>query len=501
MEAPDPSPSRARFGFSHRVAAVFAALAVLLTWLGITVSFQVAEMHRGMGRVLEEHREAAYSRDLLHALRMIEAHVSVRADQPIGESDRITLEEYVASAERALAELRRGPKGEDPSEAEHIAQEERLFDSIAAGFAELREGVHSQSARLGEDIDRVRHHAEVLHEEMQGEALESSDESQSEARSLRDSVIWTTIAALVVLATVQWMVWRSVVRPVQRLREGVARIAGGDLAHRVEVATHDEIGELAGEFNRMAGELLSERTGLEARVDERTKEFLRAARLAGLGTMAAGIAHEINNPLASIASCAEGLERRLDKGNSTPEQQREYLRIIAKEAYRAHDITSRLLDFARSEGGPQTEFPIAGTMRELQVLLEHRLRARRLTLDIECDPSMPSMRGNAAECKQVLLNLVHNAIDASPDGGRVTVRCRREGGEAVLEVEDQGPGIPPEHAGRIFDPFFTTKDPGKGTGLGLAIVHRIVESHGGRTEVENTGHGALFRVHVPNPTA
>ncbi|MCC7015474.1 MAG: HAMP domain-containing protein [Planctomycetes bacterium] len=491
---------RWRFGFAHRVAVVFAVLALLLAWLGVSVSLRVAEMQNSVRRVLEEQREAAFSRDVLHALRMLETHLLVRVGDVIEPQERETLLEYVSSARRSVEELRRGPKGHDPSSEEHTEEEDKLYSSIEGELDELADAIRSGAKDLRENVAIVRHHANVLHEEVRDEALDSSNELQRDGLSLRNAVLWTTAVALAVLASVLWMVWRFVVGPVERLREGAARIAGGELTHRVAIDSGDEIGELGGEFNRMAADLHEMRSGLEARVEERTREFVQAARLAGLGTMAAGIAHEINNPLASIASCAEGLERKLERGTSTPEQQREYLQIIAKEAYRAHGITSRLLEFARSEGGPKVEFSVEEMMRELEVLLEHRLRARSITLARACDPGLPSMYGRASECKQVLLNLVHNAIDASPAGGTIRVACRRDDGVAVLEVEDQGPGIAPEHLERIFDPFFTTKDPGKGTGLGLAIVHRIVESHGGRVEVQNTSHGALFRVRVPLST-
>jgi signal transduction histidine kinase len=243
------------------------------------------------------------------------------------------------------------------------------------------------------------------------------------------------------------------------------------------------------------------REELEERVERRTRDFVRAARLAGLGTMAAGIAHEINNPLASIASCAEGLERKLRAGRLEPAQELEYLQIIAREAYRAHEITSRLLEFARGEGTLRVPVSLPDLLREIEVLLDHRLRARGLSLNVRCDGDMPVLEGDPGECKQVLLNLIHNAIDASPQGGSIELVCRRDDGGVVLEVEDQGPGVPAADVDRIFDPFFTTKQPGKGTGLGLAIVHRIVEAHGGTVEVSRSrSGGALFRVRIPAPT-
>jgi signal transduction histidine kinase len=283
------------------------------------------------------------------------------------------------------------------------------------------------------------------------------------------------------------------------LRAAARRIAAGDLSHRVPLQRRDEVGELAADFNRMAGELADMHADLERRVDERTREFLRAARLAGLGTMAAGVAHEINNPLASIASCAEGLSRRLATGQADAAEQREYLEIIAKEAYRAHEITSRLLEFARSEPGPVVAFGAQELTRDLDVLLRHRLRERGLKLEFEFEAELGVLTGRPGEIKQVLLNLLHNAIDASPPNGRIVLRCRRDDEQLVFEVEDSGPGLPPQIAERAFDPFFTTKPPGKGTGLGLSIVERIVSSQRGRVEALDTGHGALFRVSIPAP--
>jgi signal transduction histidine kinase len=492
--------TRLRLGFGQRVGALFGALALLLVWLGVTVSIDVAQINASQARVLEEQRESEFSRDALHALRMLRTHMAVRVGSTIDPEERATLLEYVASSAAALAELQRGPVGDDPSTAEHSGDEERLYAALASELERLRTAITQDSGAPKATLESAVHLAEVLHGEVRDEVLASSRALQTEGRRLRRAVIWTMLVALASLLAVSWMVRRFVVRPVEQLRAGAARLAAGELDHRVAVHSSDEIGELASEFNRMAADLAAMRGELEARVEQRTREFVQAARLAGLGTMAAGIAHEINNPLASIASCAEGLERKLARGSLTAEQQREYLQIIAKEAYRAHDITSRLLEFARSEGGPMVEFDVGAMMRELDVLLEHRLKKRRLKLAANCDPDLRAMRGNPAECKQVMLNLIHNAIDASPDGGLIRVACRADGEFNVLEVEDQGPGIPAAIAERIFDPFFTTKDPGHGTGLGLAIVHRIVEAHGGKVEALDTGHGALFRVRVPRNT-
>ena len=489
------------FGIGRRLGVVFAVLAALLTTLGVVVALRVGEMHTSIGQVLEEQRESMYSRDIAHALRSIETHTHVHdLSRLTADANELGLmRELIGDARSALAALEKGPQTDDPSEQEHSDEESKLYEALESSLGELESALTAEPERsrlfaVAREACRL---GDVLRDEMRRASQASSSRLLGRGRALRTEVVWITLAALLVLGLVTYMVQRWVVRPVEHLREGATRIGSGDLAHRVEVGSSDEIGELASEFNRMAGELQGMRDELEERVEQRTREFVRAARLAGLGTLAAGIAHEINNPLASIASCAEGLERKLRSGGAPPEQQREYLQIIAKEAYRAHEITSRLLDFARSEPGAPVSFALGDLMREIDVLLEHRLLARALRLESSCDPELPPLRGNPSECKQVLLNLLHNAIDASPKGGAIRVTCRREGADAVLEVEDQGPGIPPEQVERIFDPFFTTKEPGKGTGLGLAIVHRIVEGFGGHIEVVNTGHGALFRVRVP----
>lgn len=483
------------------MAAIFALVALLLVALGVRVSLLVEDMHIEVRRAVEEHREEAYSRDMLHEMRMLQTRVLDLGAATRDEVQKPVLAAFVTEARRCLEALRGGPAGEEPSDAEHIEQERRLYAALERDLDLLSSAIASGEGELAMLVATAQRNAEVLNEEMRREARENSAELSDEARRVRSAVLVATALALAMLGIVLRMVWKRVVRPVEALREGVQRISSGDLTHRVEITTRDEIGALAREFNRMADELHGMRSGLEARVEERTQEFLRAARLAGLGTMAAGIAHEINNPLASIASCAEGLERRLEKGTSDPTAQREYLQIIAREAYRAHEITSRLLDFARNGGGARLRFDAPDLMRELRVLLEHRLRQRGLALEVECQADLPPLVGDPGEIKQVLLNLVANAIDASPDGGRIHVRWSAYDGEIVVEVQDDGPGVPPELRDRIFDPFFTTKEPGKGTGLGLAIVHRIVTAHGGRIELAGTGKGALFRVHFPVPVA
>lgn len=499
------TPRTLPFGLARRVAALFALVAAALVALTIYVTRDVERMHVTLDRLSEEQRETDASMYLLHHVRMLDVHSRKIPLSSWGAHDEALaeLEFHTAEARKTLADLSGGPEGPDPSSSEHAHDEARLYGELERASGLLYEQLTQAAAPevvLASVADLLRA-AEVLNDEVHSEELQAAAELSRRADELRSAVMFAALMALSVLVGVLVLVQRSVVRPLLELRAGARRFAAGELGHRVAARTSDEVGELAGEFNRMASELAGVQSELERRVEQRTAEFLRAARLAGLGTMAAGIAHEINNPLASIASCAEGLERRLRAGQADAQEQREYLGIIAKEAYRAHEITSRLLEFARSNPGPSTSFHAADVLRDLEPLVRHRLLERELSLSVECDEQLPPLHGRPDECKQVVLNLVHNAIDASPRGGRIWVRCRAQDEGFTLEVEDQGPGLDPQVAERAFDPFFTTKPPGQGTGLGLSIVDRIVASHGGRVEIARGREGALFRVVLPQPEA
>ncbi|MCK6446536.1 MAG: ATP-binding protein [Planctomycetes bacterium] len=488
------------FTLVRKLGAVFAVLALMLAAIGAIVIYQVRSILHNSEQVVEEQRESSYTRELLRIARSIHNHAALHdLVGPTGDPERVRIvDELLTDARNSLAILARGPGPHDPSEAQHVETEERLFVTAGTTIEELDDALEAGDEQridaIASDFVKASHD---LHEEMREEAQRSLADLREHGDRMRSGVAWLVAATFVVLLALTWLVQRVIVRPLLTLREGATRVGAGDLSHRIDIQSSDEIGALAAEFNHMAGELGSMKSGLEERVRKRTEEFVRAARLASVGTLAAGVAHEINTPLASIASCAEGLERRVKLGTATHEEQTEYLRIIANEAHRAHEITSRLLEFGRQVPGEKVDFQLQELMREVELLLRAQFAERALALDFRCGASLPRVHGNPSECKQVVLNLIQNAVDASPHGQPIRVECHERDGWVTLEVEDRGPGIPPEHVERIFDPFFTTKEVGKGTGLGLAIVARVVEDHGGTITAENTGHGALFRVRVP----
>jgi len=232
------------------------------------------------------------------------------------------------------------------------------------------------------------------------------------------------------------------------------------------------------------------------------RQMLLTERLTTAGRLAAGVAHEINNPLATIAGCAESLRGRLDEGApaglSEPADFRQYLRLIEEEAYRCKEITGSLLQLVRDPGSQRTVTDLNGVVLKAAELLSHQSRFAGSCVVTELDPELPTVAVNEGQLRQVCLGLASNALEAMEDRGTLIIRSRRARGEVEIELEDEGPGIPAQNLSRIFDPFFTTKPPGQGTGLGLFIAQGIVTDHGGRIEVSSVvSKGSVFRVVLP----
>jgi two-component system NtrC family sensor kinase len=241
---------------------------------------------------------------------------------------------------------------------------------------------------------------------------------------------------------------------------------------------------------------------ITARV-EAGRAVMRTEKLAAVGRLAAGVVHEINNPLATIAACAEALESRVGEGvygaSADVDDLREYLQLIRSEAFRCKMITNGLLDFSRARHGRHEPVFIADVVELAVRLLQHQKRGERVEFLIEAEDSQLQVSGDEGQLQQALIILAENAVDAMPKGGTLTMRTRRgEGSTVMVEVSDTGLGVPPEHLAKIFDPFFTTKEVGRGTGLGLAVCYGIVEEHGGRISVEsNVGRGTTFTLVLP----
>jgi two-component system NtrC family sensor kinase len=235
---------------------------------------------------------------------------------------------------------------------------------------------------------------------------------------------------------------------------------------------------------------------------EANRAVARAEKLAAVGRLAAGVVHEINNPLATISACAEALESRVKEGafDNSPEAEdlREYLALIRSEAFRCKTITNGLLDFSRSRAGEHAPVDVAGVIESAARLVAHQKRDAKVEIATEVSTEVLPVSGDEGQLQQAVIALSTNAIDAMPDGGRLTISARNEEGHVLIEVSDTGIGIAQENLAKIFDPFFTTKEIGRGTGLGLAVCYGIVTEHGGRLDVQSvTGKGTTFTISLP----
>lgn len=236
---------------------------------------------------------------------------------------------------------------------------------------------------------------------------------------------------------------------------------------------------------------------------EAVQAMSRAEKLAAVGRLAAGVVHEINNPLATIAACAEALEQRIDEGGFVDTEAlddlSEYLGLIKSETFRCKAITTGLLDFSRARSGERVPTDIGEVVRSAANLISHQYRGGNISTEIDIEGPLSSVNADAGQIQQAVIALATNAIDAMPDGGELKLGVRSSGNRVIVEVTDSGIGIPPEDLPRIFEPFFTTKDVGKGTGLGLAVCYGIISDHGGRITVRsNVGRGTTFTILLPS---
>jgi two-component system NtrC family sensor kinase len=233
------------------------------------------------------------------------------------------------------------------------------------------------------------------------------------------------------------------------------------------------------------------------------QRILQSEKLAAIGQLAAGIMHEINNPLATIGACVAALENRLED-DIPPAQRagmREYLEIIDKEVQRCEGIVDGLLDFSRPKGKAKGPVNVSAIVEDTLFLIKHHERFKRIEVTRELCDTLPVVHANAEQLIQVFMAIMLNALDAMEHGGSLTVRTLPgtvHPDEVEIHIEDTGVGIPRSEVAKIFEPFFTTKPPGRGTGLGLSVCYGIVAEHGGRIEVDSLpGRGSAFHVFLP----
>jgi two-component system, NtrC family, sensor kinase len=369
------------------------------------------------------------------------------------------------------------------------SDEDWMFDNVKTDWLDV-------------ELEKLQALAAELPSHLHTKLAGFSDEVRGQYRVLILTTWTATVSACLVFLLFVLLSYRWIFRPLATLVAGSRRVAGGEFGYRIRLETDDEMAELAKAMNDMTARFQEIRDDLDRQVQERTKQVVRSEQLASVGFLAAGVAHEINNPLASIAMCAESLEGRLrDTLDETDSQQAvvgNYLRMIQTEAFRCKGITERLLDFSRIGPGKRENTELGELVRGVVEMLGHIGKYQRR--HVEFAPSQPAVAAvNPQEIKQVVLNLLTNALDSLDDGGRVRIDLSTEDGCAVLSVVDDGCGMTPDVLERIFEPFFTRRRGGQGIGLGLSITYRIVVDHGGEIEATSAGagQGSTFRVRLP----
>ena len=313
--------------------------------------------------------------------------------------------------------------------------------------------------------------------------------------------------------TVSGFIGTLLARPIKELEKLAHRVALGERDLQMELRTTDEVGDLADAFNQMTRALSRQEAeitllhrGLEAKVEERTAELseknrqllqtqadlARAEKLADLGIVAAGVAHEINTPLAIIRGNTEVLEMCLPPEHAN----REEVDIISRQTERMAKIVGNLLSFARQKSLNQRNFKVHEVLDEILSQIGHQVNMEAIAVERDYAAELGAIRGDADQLRQVFVNLIQNAVQAMPSGGTLRLATRSVGKGCLVEILDSGNGILAEHQEKIFTPFFSTKD--NGSGLGLSVSYGIVKDHGGDIQVESTpGQGTRFRILIP----
>jgi two-component system NtrC family sensor kinase len=293
-----------------------------------------------------------------------------------------------------------------------------------------------------------------------------------------------------------------VFRPLRILIKGSRKVASGHFDYTIQLDTRDEMSELAGAMNEMTSRFREIRDDLDRQVQVRTRQAVRSEQLASVGFLAAGVAHEINNPLASIAMCAESLEGRVEgllvDGQPEHDVIRNYLRMIQEQAFRCKEITEKLLDFSRLGEAKRAATDVRELVQGVLDMVKHlgKYQHKHAVLT----PGSPVLvEVNPQEVKQVLLNVIINGLDSLDTGGTVRVDIEPREGQAELVITDNGCGMTAEVLEHLFEPFFTRRRGGQGTGLGLSIAYRIVADHGGVLEATSAGPGcgSQFKIRLP----
>lgn len=455
-------------------------------------------------------------------LRVVErTGLHLSAAQGLMRDDHPRIEAIAAEIDAAIAQIQQFDELQK-SNAEGSPHHEEVEQVLGrAALSRLREvKAHLESEELFRDsrreqlavIENVL--ADMNRMSREGDSLVAETQQRATRKLHQTMLAMMVLSIVIILAAIAVAVWQyhGVMRPLRRLREGVRSVAAGQLDQRLPTDGEIEFSDLSKDFNRMAEELDGLYRGLEEKVLAKSKELVRSERLASVGFLAAGVAHEINNPLNIISGYAELSLKQLrrDAPDSPAVNDAEQaMQIICEEAFRCKQIIEKLLSLAKPGSGSREPISLAHVAEDIGKMIRglKQYRDRRLVIETG-DPDKLIVNANENEMKQVLLNLVVNALESvASASGVVHIRGTRASPEWVqVSVSDNGCGMPPQVLERVFEPFFTAKgnsNSGRGVGLGMSITHAIIESHGGeiRAESDGVGRGSCFVIRLPAASA
>lgn len=403
---------------------------------------------------------------------------------------------------------------------DHGFQETGLLDDLRMGLAAFDQALTTALApRLvgpGDthwlrDFPAVRSAQErlvlvsdQLRSEIYGDMYRRIDTAKKHYRQSLWMVGGASVLSVFLTALMLHYFYRWMFHPIQALQAGVQRLTAGNFEQPIALNSGCELAELGRAFDAMTARLHALYRDLAQQVNERSRQLVKSERMVSVGFLAAGVAHEINNPLAGILFCSEGLERRLRDylatAGSEGETVSKYLRMIQTEANRCKTITQKLLDFSRVGEKQRTATDLVELVQGVLEMAQHLQNCHDKRIVFQ-----PAGRINAAvnaqDLKSVILNLVVNALDSMDAGGVLTIRLVQADEQVTLTFSDTGCGMPAEVLENLFEPFFTRNRTGKGTGLGLFITHQIIDQHGGTITARSPGPGLGSTFTVQLPTA
>ena len=329
--------------------------------------------------------------------------------------------------------------------------------------------------------------------------LSSYEKSLNDAQAMQLVFLGFSFGAILVGVMIIWFPVNKVTQPLRELRDSAEAVGRGDFTRRVPVRSRDECGELAVVFNQMTENLQQSRSELEQTVQTlkgTQAQLIQSEKLSAVGEFVAGVAHELNNPLAAVMGFSEIL-----KDADVDVKYSRYLEMIFKSAQRCQKIVRSLLSFARRHQPERKPVSVNTLVEDVLDIVGYQLRTGNIEVVTQFDPDLPVVLADDHQIQQVLLNVINNARQAveehRPDGC-IKIITEKSGENVRIVIHDNGPGIPEENLRRIFDPFFTTKEVGKGTGLGLSLCYGIIKEHGGTiTPLNRPGEGATFTIELP----